>query len=40
MILEIARNEAITFVNTQMFENYPLLKNVTSFKIYNDFLSS
>ena len=39
-ILEIARNEAITFVNTQMFENYPLLKNVTSFKIYNDFLSS
>ncbi len=39
-ILEIARNEAITFVNTQMFENYPLLKNVTSFRIYNDFLSS
>lgn len=39
-ILEIARNEAVTFVNTQMFENYPLLKNVTSFRIYNDFLSS
>ncbi|MCM1010348.1 MAG: ATP-dependent DNA helicase RecG [Fusobacterium sp.] len=39
-ILEIARNEAITFVSTQMFENYPLLKNVTSFRIYNDFLSS
>lgn len=39
-ILEIARNEATTFVNTQMFENYPLLKNVTSFKIYNDFLTS
>ncbi len=39
-ILEIARNEAITFVNTQMFENYPLLKNVTSFRIYNDFLTS
>ncbi len=39
-ILEITRNEALTFVNTQMLENYPLLKNVTSFKIYNDFLSS
>lgn len=39
-ILEIARNEAITFVNSQMFGEYPLLKNITSFKIYNDFLTS
>lgn len=39
-ILEITRNEAITFVNSQMYERYPLLNNVTQFKIYNDFLSS
>ena len=39
-ILETARNEAITFVNSQMYEDYPLLNNVTQFKIYNDFLSS
>ena len=39
-ILEITRNEAITFVNSQICEDYPLLNNVTQFKIYNDFLSS
>ncbi|MBO7672546.1 ATP-dependent DNA helicase RecG [bacterium] len=38
-ILELARKEAIDFVHTQNFDDYPLLKDISGFSIYGDFLT-
>ena len=38
-ILEFARKEAINFVHTQNFDDFPLLKDISGFNIYSDFLS-
>lgn len=38
-ILELARKEAIDFVHSQNFDDYPLLKDISKFSIYGDFLT-
>ena len=34
-ILEMARNEAIDFVKSNLLENYPILKQVTSLQLFS-----